>query len=375
MDNKKIGEFILKLRKEQKLTQDELAEKIPISRQAVSKWERGITIPDSATLLKLSEIFNVSINEILCGQKLNLKNKKEINNLSLNLYNKTLKNKKIIRLLIGCIILLFIMFLSYYFINQYNSIQIYIINGQSENFLVSNGLFIETNYKKYFKIDNLEHSNQYTINSITLFYKDKNNNDILIYSINDNKGILFTDYAGYNEYLPKENIKRIVNNLYLKIIYNDDLQEIMKLDLKRDYINNELIFKKDEYIKDNSLKNKDNTTYNNEYIKNSIKEKYQKDGILFSFINEDIKTKKTFVYNEISDELIYNIYNSNNQLEESYIYTLLNNSITYIKYENQEMNYSFIENNGKIECDFGDCLGDSNNIINNFWKDLMKTIN
>ncbi len=375
MDNKKIGEFILKLRKEQKLTQDELAEKIPISRQAVSKWERGITIPDSATLLKLSEIFNVSINEILCGQKLNLKNKKEINNLSLNLYNKIIKNKKIIRLLIGCIILLFIMFLSYYFINQYNSIQIYIINGQSENFLVSNGLFIETNYKKYFKIDNLEHSNQYTINSITLFYKDKNNNDILIYSINDNKGILFTDYAGYNEYLPKENIKRIVNNLYLKIIYNDDLQEIMKLDLKRDYINNELIFKKDEYIKDNSLKNKDNTTYNNEYIKNSIKEKYQKDGILFSFINEDIKTKKTFVYNEISDELIYNIYNSNNQLEESYIYTLLNNSITYIKYENQEIKYSYIENNGKIECDFGDCLGDSNNIINNFWKDLMKTIN
>lgn len=375
MDNKKIGEFILKLRKEQKLTQDELAEKIPISRQAVSKWERGITIPDSATLLKLSEIFNVSINEILCGQKLNLKNKKEINNLSLNLYNKIIKNKKIIRLLIGCIILLFIMFLSYYFINQYNSIQIYIINGQSENFLVSNGLFIETNYKKYFKIDNLEHSNQYTINSITLFYKDKNNNDILIYSINDNKGILFTDYACYNEYLPKENIKRIVNNLYLKIIYNDDLQEIMKLDLKRDYINNELIFKKDEYIKDNSLKNKDNTTYNNEYIKNSIKEKYQKDGILFSFINEDIKTKKTFVYNEISDELIYNIYNSNNQLEESYIYTLLNNSITYIKYENQEIKYSYIENNGKIECDFGDCLGDSNNIINNFWKDLMKTIN
>ena len=375
MDNKKIGEFILKLRKEQKLTQDELAEKIPISRQAVSKWERGITIPDSATLLKLSEIFNVSINEILCGQKLNLKNKKEINNLSLNLYNKIIKNKKIIRLLIGCIILLFIMFLSYYFINQYNSIQIYIINGQSENFLVSNGLFIETNYKKYFKIDNLEHSNQYTINSITLFYKDKNNNDILIYSINDNKGILFTDYACYNEYLPKENIKRIVNNLYLKIIYNDDLQEIMKLDLKRDYINNELIFKKDEYIKDNSLKNKDNTTYNNEYIKNSIKEKYQKDGILFSFINEDIKTKKTFVYNEISDELIYNIYNSNNQLEESYIYTLLNNSITFIKYENQEIKYSYIENNGKIECDFGDCLGDSNNIINNFWKDLMKTIN
>ena len=59
MNSKKTGEFICNLRKSNGMTQLELAEKIPISRQAVSKWERGETIPDASSLIKLSVIFNV----------------------------------------------------------------------------------------------------------------------------------------------------------------------------------------------------------------------------------------------------------------------------------------------------------------------------
>ena len=61
MDPEKIGKFIYTLRKEKNLSQYQLADLIPISRQAVSKWERGKTTPDSLTLIKLSEIFNVTI--------------------------------------------------------------------------------------------------------------------------------------------------------------------------------------------------------------------------------------------------------------------------------------------------------------------------
>ncbi len=67
--NNKTGKFILSLRQEKGLSQYQLAEMIPISRQAVSKWERGENIPDSYTLLKLSELFNVSINELLIGER------------------------------------------------------------------------------------------------------------------------------------------------------------------------------------------------------------------------------------------------------------------------------------------------------------------
>ena len=89
MDKEKIGKFILELRKEKNLTQEELAELIPIDRGAISKWERCITIPDSSTLLILSRIFDVSINEILCGQRLTAKEEKYSSNiLTLELYDK-----------------------------------------------------------------------------------------------------------------------------------------------------------------------------------------------------------------------------------------------------------------------------------------------
>ncbi len=70
MDYNKIGEFITTLRKEQNLTQAKLAEKLCVSEKTISKWENGRGIPDTDLLPKLSEIFGVSINEILNGEKL-----------------------------------------------------------------------------------------------------------------------------------------------------------------------------------------------------------------------------------------------------------------------------------------------------------------
>ncbi len=68
MDSNKIGAFIKSLRIENNMSQKELADRIPINREAISKWECGRTIPDSQTLLRLSEIFNVSIDEIIHGE-------------------------------------------------------------------------------------------------------------------------------------------------------------------------------------------------------------------------------------------------------------------------------------------------------------------
>ena len=76
MDQEKIGKFIKKLRKDNNLTQDELAKKLGVTYQAVSKWENGKSIPDIAILKTISELFNVNIDELLEG---NVKNKKKIN--------------------------------------------------------------------------------------------------------------------------------------------------------------------------------------------------------------------------------------------------------------------------------------------------------
>ena len=74
MDYNKIGNFIISQRKAKNLTQAKLAEKLFVSEKTVSKWENGKSIPDANSLLKMSEIFEISINELLNGEMLQAEN-------------------------------------------------------------------------------------------------------------------------------------------------------------------------------------------------------------------------------------------------------------------------------------------------------------
>lgn len=60
-----IGRYLQFLRKKNHYTQEDLAKQLLISRQAISKWETGITIPDLEILLKISKLYNITINDIL----------------------------------------------------------------------------------------------------------------------------------------------------------------------------------------------------------------------------------------------------------------------------------------------------------------------
>ena len=63
----KVGKQILSLRKAKGITQNELGERLGISFQAISKWERGETLPDTALLADLAKVLETSINNILTG--------------------------------------------------------------------------------------------------------------------------------------------------------------------------------------------------------------------------------------------------------------------------------------------------------------------
>ena len=70
MDLIKIGNFIAELRKKQKLTQEQLGEKLGVANKTVSRWETGTYLPPAEALLAMSELFGVSINELLSGKRL-----------------------------------------------------------------------------------------------------------------------------------------------------------------------------------------------------------------------------------------------------------------------------------------------------------------
>ena len=74
MDTIKVGKFIAERRKKQNLTQVELAEKLCITDRAVSKWECGKSLPDASIMIELCEILDISVNELLTGEEIEMTN-------------------------------------------------------------------------------------------------------------------------------------------------------------------------------------------------------------------------------------------------------------------------------------------------------------
>ena len=69
MDTKKIGMFLKQLRTENGMTQEQLGERIGVSNKTISRWETGNYMPPVDSLKMLTEIYHISINEILCGER------------------------------------------------------------------------------------------------------------------------------------------------------------------------------------------------------------------------------------------------------------------------------------------------------------------
>lgn len=119
MDQEKIGQFIKSLRKENNLTQKDLAEKYGVTYQAVSKWENGKNIPDIAILKEMSKDFNINIDDLLEG-------------------NKTKKNKKKY-LILGFICLLFFILLIIVIINK-DDYEFKTLSTTCSNFTISGSI-------------------------------------------------------------------------------------------------------------------------------------------------------------------------------------------------------------------------------------------
>ena len=77
MNQAKIGKFIAECRKSKNLTQSLLAERLGITDKAVSKWERGLAMPDVSIMIELCDILEISVNELLKGEKTCMNDEKQ----------------------------------------------------------------------------------------------------------------------------------------------------------------------------------------------------------------------------------------------------------------------------------------------------------
>lgn len=168
MDQEKIGKFILELRKSNKLTQKEFADKFGVTFQAVSKWENGKNIPDIAILKQICEEFNVDINEIL-DVKTNIK-KTDDNNKYVYIY--------IIPLIILIILLIIFIVLGITNKNKDNGFEFKTIEANCDNFNIYGNMAYNSN-NSYLSISKVEYcgnndDNIYTKIECNLYEVDNN---------------------------------------------------------------------------------------------------------------------------------------------------------------------------------------------------------
>ena len=113
MDQLKIGKFIAQRRKDQGLTQMQLAEKLNITDRAVSKWETGKAMPDSAIMLELCDVLQITVNDLLNGEIISMENynKKMEQQLLEVIAQKEASDKQILRLGVVMLVLSSILYL------------------------------------------------------------------------------------------------------------------------------------------------------------------------------------------------------------------------------------------------------------------------
>lgn len=255
MDYEKIGKFIATSRKKQGLTQKELANLLNITDRAVSKWERGKGCPDVSLLEGLSKLLNVSIIELLKGEKINNREKikKEELLYSMNYVKNIDKNKinntiNIVIITLISIIILLLLFnnlkISILFNYKYYPNIMFVDNKNIFEELETKINLINNNREKY-KFQELEQ-----IISIINKYKDE---DRITYE---------KEYYTYND------IKKII----LRDDFND-ISKVLKLTIYNKFNNitwnNDIEYFIDNYYEDgNIIKNFINNSYKYDYIYN-----------------------------------------------------------------------------------------------------------
>ena len=97
MNQEKIGKFIVECRKENKLTQEQLAEKLGVTDRSISNWENGICLPDCSLYKPLCDVLGITINELFAGQKIREEEYKKVadeNLMKMLKLKRRRKNKK-----------------------------------------------------------------------------------------------------------------------------------------------------------------------------------------------------------------------------------------------------------------------------------------
>ena len=265
MEENNFSTFIKELRMEKGLSQEELAMALYVHRTTVNKWENDNVIPLNDKLLLIADYFDISVDELLNGKRSDINTASSTrNNTIVELIKSKTKSQKLLIYSVLVTLILILGFLTYYFINNYNSIKVYILYGENKNIRTREGLLFFSKDKVYFRPGNFYDNNDniVDVDLIRLYYFDASGDEV----------ILLTG-ASKNLIVELENsreafINRLNNNekFYIDACYKNSCQK-MELSYFNDFSNDNLI---NDEVKNKSVSELDTKVKSKEELINGL---------------------------------------------------------------------------------------------------------
>lgn len=350
MDIEKMAEFLKCLREDKGLTQDQLGDMLNVSRSLVSKWEHASKIPAVDCLMSLSKIYDITIDEIIYGERKNTKNAKDIESLSATIMNESKKKIDLAHksIIIVTLVLSFLL-LGSYFIFNYNSIKVYSVGARNDKYDIKNTLMIISKNKSYIKFGDIVSSNEHGDKEYDgyEFYAKDGDNRIVLSSRED--GEIVRNLDDSDNFLNFANLEKFIDDLYVDIYYNDEV-ETVKLDASLEMANNKIFnINNDDGT---SIKEESNKSFNNDLPK-IVNEKfnYNDSNNCYKYSTNDSgeeinyeyygDTRKMYIYvsdiqylYDYTNEFLYIMNTKNNSYERLATYDLKNDECIMLDCDN-----------------------------------------
>lgn len=286
MDEKnRIGEFLAKLRNEKGYTQQKLADKIHVTNKAISNWENGRSNPDLDMMKELAKIFDVTVDELYAGKRVD---EKDV------IFKRKLK-KLFIRSFITLFVINFLLLLVYFLLTV-NSVKFYVLYLEEDSINITGGYYIVNKNKSILHLGKLELDSDIDANTYIELYEKSNTSNAILYS-------------GFNSNIELYNV--IVSNIdevYLKLTFVEDdesTENIYKLNFYPKYIDHKFvnINEKPSAVYLNDLSD------NNELVDKLVELGFHDQGEFLYFKEEKTKKEKITTYVDA------NIYTYNKIIE------------------------------------------------------------
>lgn len=340
---KGIGQLIAEVRKKKKMSQEELAKKLHISRQTLSSWETGRSEPTANMLVSICKLLAIDISDII-------HNEDEL----VKLVNSEKKKTSRVYLMFISILFVVAIVLFYLLIVIFNSnkFAVYELQLNSDNYYLDDGILILSKEKNYFNLGKLYSKDESIDEKIDYYikiYEIVNGVERLILEKFYDNDVVINEKYGYNEYF---NSLDLNNNLYLDISYINEgeiITEKSRILLKEIIKSDAIIYLKNKAIGNNEeIKKDDSPEISITALKNCG---YELDAE-WTYVKNNNQTEE-YSYNLITKTLYYS--NESTTIQ----YDLDNYMISASKFDKKTnefvFSFDYFTNTQKLICSSGNC--------------------